>query len=418
LDIVIWHSPEASILSDWIIDKTSLRNQPSVIKKELAMSDASAPRTFHLMPARIKEILYLDSPDIIISISDVPVISIEISEEAGTGHNVFQRFSRLAAAVENNVAAFYIYPEAVWINRTKSNTKRWDVLNPLIFKTMENMMRIYDIPAFLYFFPTDYQGDTKKPPTSDFGPKGHSYEDDPNYPGVPSSSSIEMKQLLAHLEEMLKISYSSAPSQVGAIALKKKWAQDKRDWMAHQWATRNAGKPWSPQTATIEVDTQVLLAFLSRYAEKGHNFGPMLSSRARTVIYFPKEKYRPQGDPYTGALASLDYLLCRDGKTYEDREKNLVIAFGELEFLKSGELARVSGPATIGDYVTPIQDLYRSKSRVLLGRSYVDLKKGQIPRYMMQVRHGTTYTKRKDLRIFAYFADAIIFPDGSLWREA
>jgi hypothetical protein len=417
MQITIWHSSEASVLSDWIINKTSLSKITTVTKRELAMSDASSPKTFHLMPARIKEILYLDSPDIIISVADVPLLSIEISEEAGTGHNAFQRFSRLAAAVENNVAAFYIYPEAVWINRTKSNTKRWDVLNPLIFKTMENMMRIYDIPAFLYFFPTDFQGDTKKPPTQSFGPKGHSYEDDHLYPGVPNSKSTQMTELLEHLEEMLKIAYSNAPSQVGSIALKKKWAQDKRDWMAAQWASRNAGRIWSPQTATLEVDTQVLLKHLSKYAEKNHDFGPLLSSRTKTIIYFPKEKYRKQGDPYTGALASLDYLLCRDGKTYEDREKNLVIAFGDLRFLPSGDLENVVGPATIGDYVTPIQDLYRSKSRVLLGRSYVELK-GQIPRYMMQVRHGTSYTKRKDLRIFAYFADAIIFPDGSLWREA
>jgi len=417
MHIDIWHSPEASVLSDWIIDKTSLSSLSNVSKRELAMSDASSSKTFHRMPARIKEILYLDSPDIIISVSDIPLISIEISEEAGTGHNVFQRFSRLAAAVENNVAAFYIYPEAVWINRTKSNTQRWDVLNPLIFKTMENMMRIYDIPAFIYFFPTDYQGDTRREPSKTFGPKGHDYETDPHYPGVPNSSSPQMRELLEHLDEMLKTALAHAPSEVGSISLKKKWAQDKRDWMAAEWASRNGGRTWSPQTATIEVDTQVLLGHLSKYAEKGHDFGPLLSSRPRTVIYFPKEKYRKQGDPYTGALASLDYLLCRDGKTYEDRGKNLVIAFGDLEFDNEGNLSRVFGPATISDYVSPIQELYRSKSRVLLGRSYIELK-GQIPRYMMQVRHGTTYTKRKDLRIFAYFADAIIFPDGSLWREA
>jgi hypothetical protein len=417
LEVTIWHSPEASVLTDWIIDKTALADMPTVEKRELSMSDASAPKTFHRMPARIKEILYLDSPDVIISISDIPVISIEISEEAGTGHNVFQRFSRLAAAVENNVAAFYIYPEAVWINRTRSQTKSWDVLNPLIFKTMENMMRIYDIPAFLYFFPTDYQGDRRKAPGNAYGPKGHLYEDDPMYPGVPNSNSGEMVQLLKHLDEVLKICSTNVPSQVGSVALKKKWAQDKRDWMSEQWAARNAGKIWSPQTATIEVDTKVLLDYLSQYADKNHDFGPLLSSREKTIIYFPKEKYRKQGDPYTGALAGLDYLLCRDGRTYEDRDKNLVIAFGDLEFAATGALQRIFGPATIGDYVGPIQDLYRTRSRVLLGHSYTELK-GQIPRYMMQVRHGTTFTKRKDLRIFAYFADAIMFPDGSLWREA
>jgi len=41
----------------------------------------------------------------------------------------------------------------------------------------------------------------------------------------------------------------------------------------------------------------------------------------------------------------------------------------------------------------------------------------EIPRYFMQVRYGSTYSKAKHIRVFSYFADAILFPDGSLWRD-
>jgi hypothetical protein len=415
MEITLWHSKESEVFAEWLISHTSLSTFPEIVLKPLAMSDGSNPKEFHSMPARIKEILYLDSPDIVISVGHVPLISIEISEEAGTGHNAFQRFSRLAAAVENGVAAFYLYPQAAWISR-EDGTRRWDVINPLIFKTLENVMRLYDVPAFLYYFPTEFAGSTTTPPTTKSGPKGHIYDADPHYPGVPDSNDPQIQELFSHLDEILALAKVNIPSQVGSMALKKTWGQAKRDWMLAEWNARNAGKTWSPLTATVEVDTRSLLDYLGRYAEPGHDFGPMLSDRPRTLIYFAKGKYRTQGDPYTGALAAIDYLMCREGKTYEDRSMNLVITFGDLEII-DGHLKSVSGVATVDDYTLPVQELYKSKSKVLLSLSFSELK-GKIPRYMMQVRHGTTFTKRKDLRIYAYFADAILFPDGALWREA
>lgn len=415
MEITLWHSKESEVFAEWLIAHTNLSAFPDITLQPLAMSDGSNPKDFHTMPARIKEILYLDSPDIVISVGQVPLISIEISEEAGTGHNAFQRFSRLAAAVENGVAAFYLYPQAVWISR-KDGTRRWDVINPLIFKTLENVMRLYDVPAFLYYFPTEFAGSTTISPTKKSGPKGHIYDADPHYPGVPDSKDSQVQELFSHLNEILSLAQSKIPSQVGSLALKKTWGQAKRDWMLNEWNSRHGDKVWSPLTATVEVETSSLLDYLGKYAEAGHNFGSMLSSRPKTLIYFAKGKYRKEGDPYTGALAAIDYLTCREGKTYEDRSMNLVIAFGDPEIIE-GRLYKVSGAATVEDYTSPIQKLYKSKSKVLLSLPFSKLR-GKIPRYMMQVRHGTAFTKRKDLRIYAYFADAILFPDGALWREA
>lgn len=36
----------------------------------------------------------------------------------------------------------------------------------------------------------------------------------------------------------------------------------------------------------------------------------------------------------------------------------------------------------------------------------------------MQVRYGSTYLKVKHILKFSYFADAILFPNGFLWRDA
>jgi hypothetical protein len=411
----IWFSKESEIFAEWLIAHTRLSSLTDLTLAPLAMSDGSSSRDFHSMPARIKEILYLDSPDIIISIGQTPLISIEVSEEAGTGHNAFQRFSRLAAAVENGVAAFYLYPQAAWISRDGAKS-RWDVINPLIHKTLEHVMRIYDVPAFLYYFPTEFSGSTSTPPTEASGPKGHLYDPNPMYPGAPDPSDSQVREMFSHLNDILVIAESKAASEVGSFALRKTWGQAKRDWMLAEWTAREAGKTWSPITSTVEVDTSSLLSYLGRYAEPSHDFGDMLSSRPKTLVYFATGKYRTQGDPYTGALAAIDYLMCREGKTYEDRSMNLVMAFGE-PYVEDGVFLGLSGVTTVDDYIGPIQDLYKSPTKVLLSLPFSKLI-GKIPRYMMQVRHGTTYTKRKDLRIYAYFADALLFPDGALWREA
>jgi len=135
----IWYSTEP--FADFVIDNTELRNK-TYVKKKMYESDANNAKNFHTMPDHIKKILYLDAPDLIVEIDAEPIFSIEVSTEAGTGHNVFQRFGRLAASVENNVPTFYIYPEAVIINRTKGNTTKWDSINPLVFRALENVMYV------------------------------------------------------------------------------------------------------------------------------------------------------------------------------------------------------------------------------------------------------------------------------------
>ena len=416
-DITIWYSKESTVLADWFIANTNLSGWQGglVVKKELFASDAVAPKDFHRLPARIKDILYLDSPDLIFSFMDIPFASLEISEEAGTGHNAFQRFGRVAAAIENGVTAFYIYPEAAWISR-QNVIPRWDQLNPMIFQALEDAMHIHQIPALLYYFPTDFTVNGSAAPLPTSSPKGHRYDSNPLYPKCPDPSDIWMKELFFGFNSMLGALLTFPVSDVGRNALTQRWAVNHKKWMAHTKFKRMGTKAkWSPMSATIEIDTKILLNHLAQFSGPVKNFGDLITTRDRTVIYFAKEKYRTAGDPYTGAIAGIDYIACRTGRSYEQRDKNLVMAFGEVTI--DSDKLNITGPASVSDYVDGVRDVYKRKGAVLLGESYSGLI-GKIPRYMMQVRHGTTFTKRKDLRMFAYFCDAIIFPDGSLWREA
>lgn len=414
-DVQIWYAGDARVFAEWITLHTDLKDRDPVFK-ELAESDANKPRHFFRMPARIRDILYLDAPDLIVSVNNVPILSIEISTEAGTGHNAFQRFSRLAAAVERGVPALYIYPEAVWVKRRDSNP-RWDRINPLIFKTLCRVSQIFEVPAFLYFYPTEFRLGSPKAPTKGTLPKGLKHDPNPKFPGVPDPGSPDMRSLFEHVNGILELSDRHGPRHAGRASLSTGWAESWLRRMDDYWKAN--GSPieatMSPLSSTIEVATSTLLEHLEIYADRRHDFGELLPSREKTIIYHPTGKYRNQGDPYTGSLAAIDYLWCRTGPTYEDRDKNLAVAFGSIH--ESGGELRIEGPASVTDFVTPIRDMYSSEARVLLNKEYGDFR-GAIPRYMMQVRHGTTYTKRKDLRIYSYFCDVLLFKDGALWREA
>lgn len=159
----IWHS--AKSFCDFIIDNTILANYKNEIEfKSLAESDASKSGAFHQVPDHIKKILYLDAADLILEYNSEPIVCIEETKEAGTGHNSMQRFARIAAAVENNVPAIYIMPEATIITRKKTMADgcegisvRWDAINPIVFHAFTSVMDIFKIPALFFYYPTDYR---------------------------------------------------------------------------------------------------------------------------------------------------------------------------------------------------------------------------------------------------------------------
>ena len=151
----VWHS--ARSFAEYVIDNSILASQKESIEfRQLQESDASKSGGFHKVPDHIKKILYLDAADVIIEYNSNPIICIEETKEAGTGHNAFQRFARIAAAAENGVPALYLQPEAVIIDRVSKkkgktivNTK-WDSINPLIFQAYHSVMEIFKIPALVY----------------------------------------------------------------------------------------------------------------------------------------------------------------------------------------------------------------------------------------------------------------------------
>lgn len=412
----VWYSTES--FADYIIDHTELRNH-SVIKKKMYESDASKPKDFHSLPHHIKQILYLDAPDLIVECNMEPIFSIEITTEAGTGHNAFQRFARIAAAVENQVPAIYIYPEAVLISRrARSSSVKWDSINPLIFKALERVRDIYQIPALLFYYPSSYRSPSATITPRMLRDKGLNHDANVvTYSGCPDSRDTEMQKLFGILDLIVNETLRHGVIESRKNLLSKRLIINRNDWMNNEFHQKNGGNPGSPITATTIIDTNYLLNHLRQYSRVPSE---LLASRERTVIYQVNAEFR--GDPYPGALSALDYLLCREGKTFEERAFNLVLCWGTIVLdhvnqtfsIVDGRSNPIKPLASVNDFVKSVKDC---GARNMLGLDYNQIKRKSIPRYYMQVRYGSMFSKKKEIRVFSYFADAILFNDGALWRE-
>ena len=328
----VWHS--ARSFAEYVIDNSILASQKESIEfRQLQESDASKSGGFHKVPDHIKKILYLDAADVIIEYNSNPIICIEETKEAGTGHNAFQRFARIAAAAENGVPALYLQPEAVIIDRVSKkkgqtiiNTK-WDSINPLIFQAYHSVMEIFKIPALFFYYPSDYRQYMNHPEKSPNRIAHKGVKIDLN--ACPAEMDSEMQAFFEVVNTIIKNTIDGQPVSklVDKIVIRKR-----KQWLLKQFFDKQEGKDMydmSPISATVTVPTSQLLGYLKNYTDVPiEDISELLSSRPESVIYQCDASFR--GDPYPGALSALDYLLCREGKSYEDRRSNLILCFGSV----------------------------------------------------------------------------------------
>lgn len=184
--------------------------------------------------------------------------------------------------------------------------------------------------------------------------------------------------------------------------------------MNQEYLNKGGNLNMSPLSATIKVPTDYLLNHLSQFENAKYSIGELLKSRAETIIYKVNAAFR--GDPYPVALAAIDYLLCREGKSFEERKYNLVLAWSDV--VVDDKKKTITLPGTKGKVDDFVKAVQASEKKNILSKDYNNIANHEILRYYMQVRYGSTYSKVKHIRVFSYFADAIIFPDGALWRDA
>ncbi len=328
---------------------------------------------------------------------------------------------QVAAAVENDVPAIYIYPEGKIITRPSSGTQKYDEINPLVFNALESLMSVYEIPALLYYFPTDdinlYRANPLASPH--LADQGLIYDSRVlQYAGCPDAMSPSMQAMFNALDEIIRETERLGVLPARSRLLGNLVIRNQRNYMQQQFVLKSAGRAatdMSPLSAVTTVPTSYLMNYLSQYENRTYMIGELLRNRPNTCLYQVDAKFR--GDPYPGCLAAIDYLACRQGKTFEDRRNNLVMVWGEVTVDHTQQTIAITDNrgSTIDDFFDDVRGCSRLN---LLTKYYNQLANKEKPRYFMQVRYGSTYSKVKHIRVYSYFADAILFPDGSLWRDA
>lgn len=307
----------------------------------------------------------------------------------------------------------YIYPEGALISRQGQGI-RWDKINPSIFQALKSIRNIYKIPALLFYYPTVID-QTDIISSEYIRTKGLLYDN--NYLSCPKADNLEMIAMFNIINKIIDMTEDYGIHQARERLLADRLIQERIDWMDYEYYSKALDRTYndmSPMTSTLKIPTQYLINYLKRYFSGNYILGDLIKSRDETIIYKINARFR--GDPYPGALAAIDYLACRENKTYEDRKYNLVLLFGDVFINNDLEQIDVidNRKSTISDF---IKDVKNAKRLNLLDKSYNELSCEEIPRYLMQVRYGSTYSKVKHIRVYSYFADAIIFPDGALWRD-
>ena len=228
----------------------------------------------------------------------------------------------------------------------------------------------------------------------------------------------EHEKMFEAINEIIKETECKGVIPARSGLLRNLIIREQRNFMQQEYNSKASGKNssnMSPMSAVKEIPTSYLMNYLSQYETNGYNIGELLRSRQMTCLYQVNAKFR--GDPYPGCLAAIDYLACREGLTFEDRKKNLVMVWGKINIDHQNETIEIidDNCSTVNDFFSDVQ----SSSRLnLLTKNYHELENKDKPRYFMQVRYGSTYSKIKHIRVYSYFADAILFPDGSFWRDA
>jgi len=335
-------------------------------------------------PELIKQILYLDRPDVIVTggYPEVPIVGVEVSAEAMTGHDVFQRFGRIVAAAEHGTPFAYIFPRKKWVRRQGS--ERWDLCNPLIFEALLRVTRFHNVPALAF----DWEADEERGKRS----QGKLLCAASNVT-LPDPESPETKRMFEFID--MAVDYY-VENRLYVEMINTPFFAD-RERIMWQWFHERGGntREWAPLTSCKTIPTSDLKDYVaSQSSTNDLQLPDHLVARKDTLIY-KSGTSTFRSDPYAGSLIALDYLRCRNGPTPQHRHTNLALHLPNISISKVVDKAK----------------RYHSNSCAL---RYNKCQASGNRYYSLHLREGCRYTKQKEIRMLCAFADLIIFQDGVL----
>lgn len=239
-------------------------------------------------PAIIESLVAYDRPDIILLKSGEPVLVVEKTREVPTGHNVGQRFARLARAAEHGVPSLFFLP---FDARKHGKHSSICSLNTRLIRALLKMGALHEIDVLPVNWPADKSGELV----------------------ISGSENSEMKLIVAEILDELAGSRSRRNRDAYLVWLKNEQARREKVFPNYRDL---------PKSAFITSTASFIAGSGFKVTD-----GSKIPKRINSLIYridMSPEKAKRQ-DPYTGTQFIYDYGWLRNGPNPENREANLIL---------------------------------------------------------------------------------------------
>lgn len=114
---------------------------------------------------QVEKVLGYDRPDIVLLDDGVPILVVEETVEVPSGHNVGQRFARIAAAAECRVPCLYFGPYVAKKHGGKTAGPRY--MNVRLFHAIDAMVRVTGTAITTINWPVDARCEVRKDAAKD-----------------------------------------------------------------------------------------------------------------------------------------------------------------------------------------------------------------------------------------------------------
>lgn len=239
------------------------------------------------------DVLEYDRPDIVLTDDvDRPLMVVERTIEVPSGHNVGQRFARLAAAAEANVPTVYFGPYAAFKHGGETQGPRY--MNLRLFYAIDEMMHVTGTPVTTVRWPVD-----------------------DHYEIIRDASKDE--RMRAYMEVFFTL-LSSYPLEEVAQRIRNSDFEREQEEERQRFIEDEVQRPeqYDDPPGSVSVGPNEQLPELSDYGKS--------LPHSESVLYKVGMTYM-RSDPYTGMGILYSYLYCGG---LHARNRNLIFHFFKL----------------------------------------------------------------------------------------
>lgn len=275
---------------------------PRLRKSELEPIEGAVQRNPNL-----EAVLRFDRPDIVLTANGIPILVVERTVEVPSGHNVGQRYPRLAAAAQAKVPVVFIVPHMARKHGGETEGPRY--MNLRLFMAFAKMADVEGTAVLSINWPVDADCEVIQSPEKDV-------------------RTVEFLNLFFELYDKHGVPDLNEPLMKSHFETEQ---LEERRRFIKQWVKKAARYDKPPASVRI-VNTRELPPPLNSLSL---NTGQL----RETVVYTIGMTYI-RSDPYTGSAMMYDYLYAGGPSA---RTRHVVLQFPQIEFAEWTKKATRNG---------------------------------------------------------------------------